>query len=161
MSPFFVMKHYYFALMLFLLVSLCGAISCTPQSNPRIDDILELEVHQISFAGGKTFVEMSITNKTDETIEIGATERSEEKTRSIKIVKGCMILDEKGNGYESPFLNQPAVYSLSGNAPYRFVAVFDVDLRHAKLKELSWVITYFKQGGKEYYFPYDLRVKLN
>lgn len=161
MSLFFVMKHYCFALMLFLLVSLCGAISCTPQSNPRIDDILELEVHQISFAEGKTFVEMSITNKTHETIEIGATERSEEKTRSIKIVKGCMILDEKGNGYESPFLNQPAVYSLSGNAPYRFVAVFDVDLRHAKLKELSWVITYFKQGGKEYYFPYDLRVKLN
>lgn len=157
------MKQYFRIFALLLVVPLCAAMGCTSHGNSDSDisEVLELDVDHIYYADGKTFVEMSITNKTSETVEIGETETSEARTCRIQIVKGVMLVDEGGNGYESSFPNRHAVYAITGKSKRKCMAVFEADLRHVKLKELSWVITYFKQGCTKHYVAYDLRAKVN
>lgn len=86
--------------------------------------------------------------------------------RFPQIVQPSMLqapscIGEDRYGYESPFPNRHAVYSLAGKSKRKCIAVFEADLRHAKLKELSWVITYFKRGHAKRYVGYDLRTQVN
>lgn len=157
------MKYFYYIALIVLITAVAWYVKNkydNDHTGINIREIMSIEVKQIYFAEGKTFVELNVINKTSYPIAFGDTDASKNNTRFIQSVTGYALTDKQTYWYHSQFPYWNIVCSVEGGSESKLYVVFDKDLKDKILSQFVCIFTHLEYRGKEYYQIFDFHLHL-